>query len=154
MWISFKLFSQSMEKSTKFCYFRANYWYVNFYVLWVNAIFNILLPIGTLILLNILILRYKEWSLWCLKNFNAFLMSRRIKEHFQNLEDNLEQVSSNIRLRKVDIFYWKKFNFIPPMKNSAFMQSFKVSSLQLQIPSGHKMYNLFSGKRYMNNLLN
>ena len=49
--------SEYLKKSTKFSYFRANYWYVNFYVLWANAIFNILLPIGTLILLNILILR-------------------------------------------------------------------------------------------------
>ena len=93
---------------TKFFFliFRANYWYVNFYVLWVNAIFNILLPIGTLILLNILILRFEK-NEYCRRNFNVFFMSRRIKEHFQNLEENLEQVSSNIRLRKVDIF-WKK----------------------------------------------
>ena len=39
-----------------FC--RANYWYINIYNLWLNTVFNIVLPIASLVILNILILRY------------------------------------------------------------------------------------------------
>ena len=38
--------------------FRTNYWYLNIYVLWLNTLFNILLPILSLVILNIIILRY------------------------------------------------------------------------------------------------
>ena len=37
---------------------RINYWYLNIYVLWMNTILNILFPIISLIVLNILICRY------------------------------------------------------------------------------------------------
>ena len=37
---------------------RVNYWYLNIYVLWMNTILNILFPIISLIVLNILICRY------------------------------------------------------------------------------------------------
>ena len=60
-----------------------------------------------------------------------FFMSRRIKEHFQNLEENLEQVSSNIRLRKVDIF-WKKiyfyFSFSPLLNFN--IETFNISHIK------------------------
>ena len=36
---------------------RINYWYLNIYVLWMNTILNILFPIISLIVLNILICR-------------------------------------------------------------------------------------------------
>ena len=36
--------------------FRTNYWHI--YVLWLNILFNILLPILSLVILNIIILRY------------------------------------------------------------------------------------------------
>ena len=37
--------------------FRTNYWYVNVYVLGLNTLFNIVLPILSLIILNVIILR-------------------------------------------------------------------------------------------------
>ena len=38
-------------------FYRTSYWYLNIYVLWLNSILNILLPIISLVILNILILR-------------------------------------------------------------------------------------------------
>ena len=37
--------------------FRTNYWYLNIYVLWLNTLLNIFLPILSLVILNIIILR-------------------------------------------------------------------------------------------------
>ena len=39
---------------------RTNYWYINVYVLWLNTILNIFLPIFSLIILNSIILRCKS----------------------------------------------------------------------------------------------
>ena len=36
---------------------RTNYWYLNIYVLWLNTLLNLLLPIISLVILNIIILR-------------------------------------------------------------------------------------------------
>ena len=84
--------------------------------------------------------------------FLVFFWSRRIKEHFQNLEENLEQVSSNIRLRKVDIFQ-KKINFIPLIKYLTF---FNFSSILTEQRKSRKYLqensNLHFQERGMNNL--
>ena len=48
--------------------FRTNYWYLNIYVLWLNTLFNILLPILSLVILNIITLRY------LLKKKNPFFL--------------------------------------------------------------------------------
>ena len=37
---------------------RANYWYINIYNLGLNTVLNIVLPIASLVILNILIFRY------------------------------------------------------------------------------------------------
>ena len=37
---------------------RINYWYLNIYLLWMNTLLNVLFPIISLIILNILIYRY------------------------------------------------------------------------------------------------
>ena len=37
--------------------FRVNYWYINVYVLWLNTILNIFVPIVSLVILNILTFR-------------------------------------------------------------------------------------------------
>ena len=39
---------------------RVNYWYLNIYVIWLNTILNILVPIISLIVLNVLISRYVQ----------------------------------------------------------------------------------------------
>ena len=39
------------------CMFRTSYWYLNIYVLWINTFINILIPIFSLVVLNIIILR-------------------------------------------------------------------------------------------------
>ena len=41
--------------------FRTSYWYLNVYVLWLNTILNIFLPILSLVVLNIIILRQISW---------------------------------------------------------------------------------------------
>ena len=38
-----------------FTRFKVNYWYLNIYVLWMNTILNIVLPIILLVVLNILV---------------------------------------------------------------------------------------------------
>ena len=38
-------------------YFRLNYWYMNVYILWVNTILNIFVPIVILVILNTLTFR-------------------------------------------------------------------------------------------------
>jgi len=50
---------------------RTSYWYLTIYVLWLNTILNIIVPILTLIVLNIIILR-------------------KIKQHMQNLEESCQ----------------------------------------------------------------
>ena len=37
--------------------FRTSYWYLNIYVLWLNTVLNILLPILSLVVLNVIILK-------------------------------------------------------------------------------------------------
>ena len=37
---------------------RSNYWYITIYNLWLNTVLNIVLPIASLVILNILIFRY------------------------------------------------------------------------------------------------
>ena len=86
----------------------------------------------------------------CLSIFSVFF-SRRIKEHFQNLEDNLEQVSSNIRLRKVDIFQ-KKINFLPLIKYLTLVQFFKYINWTKNRKYLHENSNLHFQERGMNNL--
>ena len=64
---------------------RVNYWYLNVYVLWLNTILNIVLPIVSLIVLN-------------------SLVSRTIKEHLRNLDTTTERASvrnGNILHREV-----------------------------------------------------
>ena len=34
-------------------YLRVNYWYINIYVLWLNTTLNIIVPIVSLVILNI-----------------------------------------------------------------------------------------------------
>ena len=49
---------------------RANYWYINIYNLWLNTVFNIVLPIASLVILNILILRYVVYNIkYYVQNF-------------------------------------------------------------------------------------
>ena len=54
---------------------RVNYWYLNIYLLWINTIFNIILPIILLIVLNVLV-------------------TRKIEEHLDNL-DKTSATASN-----------------------------------------------------------
>ena len=51
--------------------FRLNYWYQNVYLLWINTIFNIVLPVVSMIVLNTLV-------------------TRKIKEFLRNLDSSTE----------------------------------------------------------------
>ena len=45
-------------------YFRLNYWYMNVYILWVNTILNIFVPIVILVILNTLTFRSRGLTLF------------------------------------------------------------------------------------------
>ena len=52
--------SPKLRTQLFFTYFilsRSSYWYLNIYVLWLNTILNIIIPILSLIVLNISIMR-------------------------------------------------------------------------------------------------
>ena len=46
---------------------RSNYWYLNIYILWLNTLLNIVLPITSLIILNVLVCRYSPPKAWTVK---------------------------------------------------------------------------------------
>ena len=91
-------------------YFRLNYWYMNVYILWVNTILNIFVPIVILVILNTLTFRSRGLTLFftslhplsegTLIQFEIYvrdllslylhITSRKLTEHYRNLQENIE----------------------------------------------------------------
>jgi len=61
---------------------RGNYWYLNIYILWLNTLLNILFPVSSLIVLNIIIFR-------------------KIEEHLKNLGSNRELTLSEYSSKRL-----------------------------------------------------
>ena len=72
-----------------------NYWYLNIYVLWMNTILNIVLPIVSLVVLNILVSNIVLY-LKCQAGENDVQsqVSRRIEAHLRSLDSNQAAAAS------------------------------------------------------------